>query len=539
MSVHDLLASVRKHWFLIAALTVLSTGGMLVWSMMTVPMYQASTTMFYTLARSSSGADSYSGSSYIRDQMLSFGRLATTPQVLDPAIDELGLDLTAAQMDDGVSVTVPNGTNILVIGVTDSSPEAAADKANAIAASLVTQTAKLSPEYVPPAGQEVGPGAGKPLVKATVIKQASIPSAPVSPRTTRNTLAGFIMGFVGGIVIAYIRDLLDTRVRRAEDVEAVLHAPVLAKISRRRKSESADPAGPAWNTGSRAEEFRRFRTNLEYLDVGQEEVCVIFSSALPGEGKTTTCAGLAEVLAESGKRVLVIDADLRRPRLAAHWGLTSDVGLTTVLIGRASLEDVVQPVGDKLDVLASGAVPPNPSELLDSPPMRSLLGIAQQRYDIVVVDAPPLLPVADAVILSRISSGIILVADSRKVRANQLREAAQSVTTAGGVVRGVVLNRVRESRQNAYQYESTPAAMIARPRPRTKPAARPAPEVRALPPARPPAAAGGRPRAIPVRPQGSPPPSVAPAGKPRSGQAMMPEWDRTDFPSGQGGPRRP
>ncbi len=458
MSVHDMLASVRKHWLLIVALTVLATVGMGVLSWLTTPQYKASASLLVTV--NSSGTDLSTGSNYTRDQMLSIGQLARMPVVLQGVISDLDLSQTPAQLDDSVAVTIPTGTTILSIAVTDPSAGHASEVANSVANNLAKVVEQISPKNTD----------GEPTMRARVVKEAVPPSYPASPNTSQNLLAGFVIGLIGGIAVAYVRDLLDTRVRRTEDVEELLNTPVLAKVSRWR-GEPDEFVGSTWNTSARAEEFRRLRTNLEYLDVGQEEVCVVFSSALPGEGKTTTCASLAEVLAESGKRVLAIDADLRRPRLAAHFGLTSDVGLTTVLIGRASLEDVVQPVSEKLDVLASGSVPPNPSELLDSPPMRSVLSIAKDRYDIVLVDAPPLLPVADAVILSRISSGVILVADTRRVRANQLAEAAQSVTAAGGQIRGVVLNRVRESRSSAYQYETKAAPGVTRIR-RSKPPVR-------------------------------------------------------------------
>ncbi|MDR1431243.1 MAG: CpsD/CapB family tyrosine-protein kinase, partial [Propionibacteriaceae bacterium] len=180
----------------------------------------------------------------------------------------------------------------------------------------------------------------------------------------------------------------------------------------------------------------------------------VISSSLPGEGKTTISLNLATVLAEAGERVLLIDGDLRRPRIAKYLGLETKIGLTTVLIGKASPGDVLQKTQIKnLTVMASGGVPPNPSELLASKGMEQLLDTARNLFNYIIVDSAPLLPVTDAAILSRQTDGIIVVGDVSGTTVPQLETALDSVRSANGTVLGIVLNKLnRERRSHSQRY---------------------------------------------------------------------------------------
>ena len=182
----------------------------------------------------------------------------------------------------------------------------------------------------------------------------------------------------------------------------------------------------------------------------------MISSSIPGEGKSTIAINLAVSLADAGARVILVDADLRRPSIAEYVGIEGGVGLTTVLIGRAEVEDVVQPLGKtSLDLLPAGQIPPNPSELLGSMAMAELLERLSASYDMVLLDSPPLLPVTDAVVLSNLAGGALVVVGVDRIHRPQLQQSLESLETAGAHLFGIVMNKIARREAAAYAYDSS------------------------------------------------------------------------------------
>ena len=222
------------------------------------------------------------------------------------------------------------------------------------------------------------------------------------------------------------------------------------QVPKRPLTVHEDPQSP------RSEAFRQLRTNLQFLDVDNPHKVIVVTSSMPGEGKTTTLANLAIALASAGQRVLVIEADLRRPKLADLLGLERSVGLTSVLAGRVRVEQAVQHwSGGMFDVLASGPLPPNPSELLASQHMAMLLGDLRERYDLILLDTPPLLPVTDAAAVAPATDGAILVCRYKTTRCAQVERAVEALDAVSVPLLGTVLTMVPKSGPRAYaQYNS-------------------------------------------------------------------------------------
>lgn len=446
MELRDYIRILHKNWIIILVLTLVGAAAGAAYSFAQSPKFQ-STTQLYVSVRSEGAAtgDLVQGTTFARQIVTSYVDVVTTALVLDPVIEELGLDTTAAQLSGQVTASAPLNTVMIDITATDSDPERAAAIADATAASLANavQTTLEQPAT---------PDAASP-VQVTTVQPAVVPTSPSSPNTMLNIALGTLLGLALGVGIGVLRTVLDTRVRTLHDIEQLTTAPLLGGIAydpsaqKRPLIVHADPRSP------RAESFRSLRTNLQFLNVEGGPRSFIVSSAGPGEGKSTTTANLAIALAETGARVALVDGDLRLPRVADYMGIEGGVGLTDVLIGRVELADALQKWGrGQLFVLTSGPVPPNPSELLGSAAMDHVLAALTEHFDYVLIDAPPLLLVTDAAVLSNKTRGVILAAASGKTKKHDLTGAIRSLETAGGVLLGLVVTMLPTRGPDSYGY---------------------------------------------------------------------------------------
>ncbi len=415
-------------------------------SIVMTPKYVAYTQLFVSVQASgaSDSGDLVQGSNAAQAKVRSYGDVVTSARVLGPVTEELNLGLTAQDLAEQVSASTPIDTVLIDITVEDADAEQAANIANAVGESFrsVVVNDLESPE-----------DGGVSLVRIETIEPAIVPSDPASPRVPLNLALGFLVGLVLGVAAAILRSKLDTRIHGAHDVEHLTDAAVLGGISydpdakKRPLIVHVDPRNP------RSESFRSLRTNLQFVNLDSNARAFVITSSLPGEGKTTTTANLAIAIAETGARVAVIDGDLRLPRLADAMGLEGAVGLTDVLIGRADLADVLQPWGtNALHVLPAGRVPPNPSELLGSKAMVTLISALSQSFDYVLIDAPPLLPVTDAAILSKLTGGAIVIAAAGRTGKSELQAALRTLEHIGSRVLGVVLTMLPTKGPDAYGY---------------------------------------------------------------------------------------
>ncbi|MGY2085977.1 polysaccharide biosynthesis tyrosine autokinase [Blastococcus sp. SYSU DS0539] len=446
MSLHDYLQMLRRRWRWVAAATLTGVVVALTGSLLATPTYQSTSSLFFSLRFGSSADDLAAGATFAQGQVDSFALLAGTPAVLEPVIEELDLDTTARVLARQVSTEVVPETVVVEVSVSDPSPRRAAEIANAVTDQLIATVGDLAPP-----GDD-----GAPTVEATVIAPATPPTQPATPRTALNVAVGLIAGLIIGTLAALARDLTDTRVRTAEDLARVTDLPLLAGLDTPPGTgDRRDLVVVTAPRSAQAEAFRALRTSVQFLARPGQALTLLVTSARPAEGKSTVAANLALTLAESGQRVALVDADLRRPSMADTFDLEGRAGLTSVLIGQAELDDVLQEWGGSgLRVLTSGPLPPNPSELLASPAMAELLDGLGATHDVVVVDTAPLLPVTDAVVLSRITAATLVVGDASRTRRPVLGQALALLERAGARLAGVVLTHVPHRRNDVYGYES-------------------------------------------------------------------------------------
>lgn len=444
MELRDYIRILRKSWVLILLLTLVGIGAASAYSIAQTPKYSATSKVFVSTQNGGTTSELAQGNSFTVQRVKTYSALASTPIVLLPVIAELGLDVNEGTLGKQISASAPLDTSNIEITVTDDDPVLAADIANATAASL---TRVVSSIETPDTADAVSP------VKLTLTQQAIVPAKPVSPNVPLNIALGALVGLAIGVGIAVLRETLETRIRNEHDVEQVTDVPILGGIVFDPKARErplivhADPRSP------RAESFRTLRTNLQFLDIGRAERSFVVTSSIESEGKSTSGANLAIALADAGSRVLLVDADLRRPKLAEYMGLEGAVGLTDVLVGRAELQDVIQPWGNaKLFVLPAGRVPPNPSELLGSERMVHFIAEFNRAFDVVIFDTPPLLPVTDAAILAKKVGGAIVVVAAGRTHKNQLRGALTALQNVGAPISGLVITMLPTKGPDAYGY---------------------------------------------------------------------------------------
>ena len=454
----DLRTSQRvlhRYWrsMLAVVLAVVAVAAVLTFAQ--TPRYTSTAQMFFGVQGGESVSDLAQGSTYTEKQMTSFARVATSPLVLRPVIADLGLTQSPRDLANDVTATVPLETVILEIEVSSTDPAQSARIANAIAAEVASSTSRLVPQ---------APG-GTQAVRATVLTEAEPPDSPSSPRPVINLGLGLVLGSALAVAMGVLRLALNSKIRSEQDLAALTDSAILGVVPHDADTPTHPVVMHSDPQGARAEGIRRVRANLQFVDVDDGVRSMVISSSVPGEGKTTVAINLAVSLAESGQKVILVDADLRRPAVARYLGLEGNVGLTTVLIGKAEPMEVVQPwQGTSLDILPAGRVPLNPSELLGSRAMAALIDKLTGSYDLVLLDSSPLLPVADTLLLSKVVSGTVLVVGADRARRAQLRDTLESLASVEADLLGLVINKIARRDASTYAYKSSYTAEWTPPR---------------------------------------------------------------------------
>ncbi|MET3811366.1 hypothetical protein [Arthrobacter sp. UYEF3] len=413
-----IILAVLLGWGAAASLTNLST-----------PTYKGQSSLYITLQSNKSATDLNQGSTYVQSQMISFAELASTPVVLDAVISELQLNSTTAKLAGSVSATIPPNSAILQVTATNTSPQTAVDVANSVATHLGQLVTQLGPKDTDNKG----------IIVVKTIKTAVLPTSPSAPNADLNQSAGALLGLLLGTLAVIGWRSYQSKRRTAEKLESETGMPVIGTVVAHDGTSSTllmvqDPGG------LHAEQYRRLRENLRASLASRDSLCVELTSALTAK-TVISAVNLGVAFAETGVSVLVIDADLRSRRA---WGnLSSGGGLAKYLSDETeTLEAAIErnsALG--IDILPAGVTQEPAGKLIASSRMADLVKSVRGIYEVVIVNTPPVLSAADAVVLGELTQGAVLAVEMSKANAGRIGESVACLRISGTRIIGLAVVR--------------------------------------------------------------------------------------------------
>jgi non-specific protein-tyrosine kinase len=401
------------------------------------PVYRATTTLLVNQTQTP-GVIAYNDILTSERLTKTYSELVTKRPVLEAVIARVGQPEDIETLRDMVNVSVIRDTQLLRLSAESEDPALAAVLANATAQAFIDQNKVTDLSQ---------PGS------VSVVELATMPTSPVKPQIPLNVALGIVAGLVVAAGLVLLMEYLDDTVKSEQDVDRLAGLTTLGMVVRFGRRGSLQPVSGYGSRSPAAEAYRAIRTSVQFASMDRPGQVLLVTSPNAGDGKSTTAANLAVTMASAGKRVVLVDGDLRKPSLHRVFNLENRVGLTSALLSGNGARSCVQSSGfDNLLVLASGPLPPNPSELLSSPRMRDLVGALRREADVVVMDSPPALLVTDATLLAALADGTILVAEAGRTRSAALRQAVDGLSRATDRLLGVVLNKTGRRGAAAYHH---------------------------------------------------------------------------------------
>jgi polysaccharide biosynthesis transport protein len=489
---HYLRIVARRKWWIVLS-TILVLGSALGYSSVQKKQYTATSQV---LAQSPSlpSAETVQTQPITADQLATYVQLATSPNVVDIVKSDLGV----AGKPPAVLVTLVGTTDLIAINATSTKPAFAAQVANDYASafsayelSVATQQASSllnsysydysqlskqlslaqshndSSAVIAIAAQQAliaedlalaQSAVNNPTGAISVVSPAATPTSPSSPKPVVDGLIGLLVGILLGFALVVIVDYRDDRLRSASDVQVVAaDCPVLTAIpmiSSWKKRSEPKLVSMTEPSSSAVEAYWSLRAGLRFLTHERRIRSLLVTSPAENEGKTSTIANFGVVLARGGQATLVVSCDLRRPRLREFFLDSSHPGMTSVLLGEIELHDAVQPVPKvpNLWLLDSGPLPPDPHRVLASAATARIFEELAENFDMVLIDSPPLLPVADALVLGQLADATMVVASLGQTKRRELRRALEMLDAAHVPLAGIILNEVTRETSYGYAY---------------------------------------------------------------------------------------
>jgi len=449
MDFRDLLRIIKLNLPVVISSVIIAFLFSSVATFAATPIYNSTSRLFVSIPGSALDIASLAtGSSFAESRVKSYARIIDGPLTLEPVIAKLNLDYSVQELAQMVQADAPIDTVLIDIIVENPDANLAANIANAIGVQFAITASSL---------EFSSDGAVSP-VKVSMVKYALPSSTPSSPNKVANLLAGAVFGFGLGVGLALLRRLFDSTVKNEDDLHEV---PLLTAVPFDKEAEVSPLITQVNKYSIRVESFRLLRTNLQFISPENPPKVISVASAVPGEGKTTTATNISISLVLAGFKVLLLECDLRRPKVSKYLGvMTSAAGVSELIASRSSFNykqylhhffpDPASKM--KLDFIPSGLIPPNPSELLNSNRYRTLITAVSKDYDYVIVDSPPILPVADASLIATHVDGVLIVVHAGVTKNTQYRGAIEAIANVNSKVLGVALNMIPPDSRRAQDY---------------------------------------------------------------------------------------
>lgn len=433
MDLRTYLAVIRKYLALIVAAALIGLlGGYALYK--SQPKQYAAHVQFYVSTPVPDTSSAQSVGQFAANRMVSYTELLNSEELGNRVAKASGVDLSGDKVAQEITADTTTDSVLLTATVTDSNKDRALQIAQGVAK-----------EFGPMVEQLDNAGRKNPLVSVQTVSEPSVGATPVAPKSRTDLLMGLGLGVLLALAYALFRELLDNSVKSEAAMRELAGAPVIGSIDNDKTAAGQPLLTGAASTSARGEAQRKLRTNLAFLDAPNRSTVIAFTSPMPKEGTSTVAANTAISFAESGERVLLVDADLRSAGVSSLLGAGSGVGLSNLLAGSAGLEAAVQhwKGQDRLDVLRAGELPPNPADLLGQPRFAALLDELSQHYDRIIIDTPALLPVADAAVVAGASDGVVLVTRAGHTTGSQVERSRNALEAIHARLLGVVSNRAR------------------------------------------------------------------------------------------------
>lgn len=486
VGLREIVSVVRRRVLLIGMCTILAAGTAFAVSTAQEDQYQASSSLLFRdpgFDQQLFGAAVFQTPDPTREAATNV-ELVSLDEVADRTAEDLG-EVSGAEIAAMVKAESDGQSNVVTITATDEDPEFAAEVANAFAASYIDFRREADRSVIADARRmvnrdlenlepsELEGDAGRALTSqlgqlktlealqtgnAELVQEASVPSMPSSPKPARNAIVGGLLGLLIGLGIAFGMERLDRRPKDASDLADAFRLPLLTGIPEAKRSSTATELG-ASSFNSQA--FMMLQSRLRYFNVDREIRCVLLTSAAPGDGKTTTAWNLARSSASGLRPTVVIEADFHRPVFAAAMdrSLASVPGLAELLTKQSDLAEAIQEVkvgtdsdSPSMDVIVAGSLPPNPVALLESEEFARLLLDLRDSYELIVIDGPPLLAIPDAIPLTRIVDGVVVVGRLGRTTRDDALHLRSQLDELGARPLGVVANRTGRRGGGYYRY---------------------------------------------------------------------------------------